>query len=351
MLKLPRYTNKDLPIMLWTVIPFSFILNCIIFGTAYFLELRILFFATLVTFTVIAGSFLLYGNIAVAFRSRFPDEQNFFKRTMLVIFLFLIMSALLIFGLISIYHLFGFLDGDYQDRFTWAYLATGILNIFLTFLNEGISRFESWKNDLTETETLKVAYKQSQLMGLKSQVNPHFLFNSLNSLSGLIQEDTDKAEKFLDEMSRVYRYMLRNEEEQLVPLSTELQFIQSFFALLKARYNEGIDMKVNVSDNDKTKFLPPLSLQVIMENALYQNKIAKESPLVFRISSGSGDQLTISNNVQRKTLTEAMEYEAGLDNLVKKYQLMNQAAVDIIESDGERCIILPLIIKAGEGAT
>ncbi|HTD94108.1 MAG TPA: hypothetical protein VK644_09865, partial [Chitinophagaceae bacterium] len=75
---------------------------------------------------------------------------------------------------------------------------------------------------------------------------------------------------------------------------------------------------------------------------------ARESPLVFRISSGEGDHLSISNNVQRKTLTEALEYEAGLDNLVKKYQLMNQPAVDIIELDGERCIILPLITKAGE---
>ncbi|HTD95037.1 MAG TPA: histidine kinase, partial [Chitinophagaceae bacterium] len=284
MLKLPRYTNKDLSILLWTVTPFSIILNCILFGASYFLELRVAVIATLITFGVISGSFLLYGNIAVAFRSRFPDEKNFFKRTMLVIFLFLIISALLIYGLVSTYHFIGILEGDYQDRFTWAYLATGILNIFLTFLHEGISRFESWKNDLTETETLKIAYKQSQLMGLKSQVNPHFLFNSLNSLSGLIQEDTDRAEKFLDEMSRVYRYMLRNEEEQLVPLSTELQFIQSFFALLKARYNEGIEMQIDIREKDKTKFLPPLSLQVIMENALYQNKIARESPLVFRIS-------------------------------------------------------------------
>ena len=82
-------------------------------------------------------------------------------------------------------------------------------------MNEGIYRFESWKTNLEETEKLKLTYKQSQLIGLKSQVNPHFLFNSLNSLSGLIQEDKERAEKFLDEMSKVYRYLLRNNEDGL----------------------------------------------------------------------------------------------------------------------------------------
>lgn len=351
MLKLPRYTKRDMYMLLWGVVPFSLILNIVIFQGRYFSEGGVTFLSTFITYGVIGGSFFLYRYIGTSFRERFPRDGDFFKRTMLLIFIFLLSSALIIFGLVSIYRSLGLIEpADFEHKFTWAYLATGIMNIFFTFLNEGIFSFERWKNDLTETEDLKIAYKQSQLMGLRSQVNPHFLFNSLNSLSGLIQEDTGRAGKFLDEMSRVYRYMLRNEEEQLVTLALELQFIQSYFALLKARYNEAIELTIQVNEADKEKSLPPLSLQVIIENALFQNKTAKDSPLVIRIASGGDQTIVITNNVQRKMMTEVVEYEAGLDNLVKKYQLMNEAAVSIREEASEREIRLPLIDKKEEVA-
>jgi LytS/YehU family sensor histidine kinase len=258
------------------------------------------------------------------------------------------MSALMIFGIYQLYHAIGLLgDSKEENNFTWAYITTGILNIFLTFLNEGIYRFENWKASLKETEQLKIAYKQSQLIGLKSQVNPHFLFNSLNSLSGLIQEDTEKAEKFLDEMSKVYRYMLRNDDDPLVTVSTELQFISSYFSLLKARYREAVELIVNVREADKEKMLPPLSLQVIVENAVYQNKTSKGSPLRIGIESGD-ESIVIKNNVQRKMITETVDQESGLDNLIKKYELMGKRSVEIRETGSDRTIILPLLKKSSE---
>lgn len=344
MLKLPRYSRNDLFMLLWAVLPLSMIINFIIFDKAYFTRPLITFTATALTFSIVGASFLLYRAIGKSFRARFPRDADFFKRTMLLIFLFLLMTALIILGLFSIYVSIDLLPNTgYENKFTWAYLVVGIVNIFFAFLNEGIFSFERWKNELNETENLKVAYKQSQLMGLKSQVNPHFLFNSLNSLSGLIQEDTARAEKFLDEMSRVYRYMLRNEETQLVTLATELQFIRSYFSLLKARYNEAVELHLDIQEEDREKMVPPLSLQVIIENALFQNKTAKESPLVINISSADGEAITITNNVQRKVMTEIVEYEAGLDNLVKRYQLMNEPAVQIEEEEMIRRIRLPLI--------
>lgn len=349
MLKLPRYSRNDLFMLLWAVLPLSLIINFIVFGKAYFSDPLIAIAGTIITFSVIGTSFLLYRGIGKSFRQRFPRDTDFFKRTMLLIFLFLLMSALVILGLFSIYVSTGLLQNkNYENKFTWVYLVVGIVNIFFAFLNEGIFSFERWKNELNETENLKIAYKQSQLMGLKSQVNPHFLFNSLNSLSGLIQEDTAKAEKFLDEMSRVYRYMLRNEETQLVQLAVELQFIRSYFSLLKARYNEAVELQVNIKDDDKEKLLPPLSLQVIIENALFQNKTAKDSPLVITLASDDGQAITITNNVQRKVMTEIVEYEAGLDNLVKRYQLMNQPPVKIEEEATVRRIRLPLIRQTEE---
>lgn len=351
MLKIPRYTTRDLSIMLWTMTPFSILLNIIIFGNDYFRSGRVLAIATPATFLFLAGSFILYGHIAVAIRNRFPGDGNFMKRSGIMILLFLTISALLIFGIYQVYNFAGLLGDNKEDHnFTWAYITTGILNIFLTFLNEGIYRFENWKSNLKETEKLKIAYKQSQLIGLKSQVNPHFLFNSLNSLSGLIQEDTERAEKFLDEMSKVYRYMLRNDEDQLVKLSTELQFINSYFALLKARYGSAVEMHVEVKDTDRDMNLPPLSLQVILENALYQNKTSKTSPLKISIESGDDQSIVIKNNIQRKILTETGDQETGLDNLIKKYQLMSDKPVEIHDSGTERKIILPLISREEEVA-
>jgi len=335
--------------MFWTMTPFSILLNIIIFGREYFAFGNVFLITTPFTFLIMLGSFICYGHIAVTCRQRLPGDHNFLKRTIILLSLFLTISALLIFGIYQLYHWIGLLgDTKEENNFTWAYVTTGILNIFLTFLNEGIYRFETWKTNLKETEELKVAYKQSQLIGLKSQVNPHFLFNSLNSLSGLIQEDTEKAEKFLDEMSKVYRYMLRNEEDPFVKLSTEIQFIHSYFSLMKARYCDAVELRIDVTDADLEKMLPPLSLQVIVENALYQNKTAKGSPLRISIESGKDDSVIIKNNIQRKIITETTDQESGLDYLVKKYELMSKQPVEIRETGNERAIILPLMTKAAE---
>ncbi|KAK6023172.1 hypothetical protein OSTOST_11106, partial [Ostertagia ostertagi] len=164
----------------------------------------------------------------------------------------------------------------------------------------------------------------------------------------LIQEDTERAEKFLDELSKVYRYMLRNDEDPLVKLSIELQFITSYFALLKERYGEAVQLELAVTAEDREKCLPPLSLQVIVENALYQNKTSKTSPLRITIASGDNNTIVISNNVQRKILTETSDQESGLDNLIKKYQLMSEQPVEIRENGTERMIVLPLINKTME---
>jgi two-component system LytT family sensor kinase len=335
--------------MLWTMTPFSILLNIIIFGREYFSPGRIFLTATVCTFLIMAASFILYGQIAITCRQRLPGDDNFLKRTVILISLFLTISALIIFGVYQLYHWLGLLgDSKEENNFTWAYITTGILNIFLTFLNEGIYRFENWKVNLKETEQLAIAYKQSQLTGLKSQVNPHFLFNSLNSLSGLIQEDTEKAEEFLNDMSKVYRYLLRNDEEQLVPLATEIQFLSSYYSLLKARYGDGIELKVEINEADNEKMLPPLSLQVILEDALCQNSTSKTAPLRISINSRNENSIEVINNIQRKIFTEPTDTDTCLDNLVKSCGLLCRQPVEIHESGNERTIILPLVSKTGE---
>lgn len=350
--KLPQYTSKDYLVLGLIILPFTVLMNSVIFGAKYFSHLTIFLQATVITGVAFCIDFVLCGAVAVLLKKRFPDEKQTGVKLALMIFAFLLMTGLFLLLLFRGYEFIGFWGYVFNEKgFIWSYVSMGIVNIFLTFLHEGIARFESWKKNITETEQLKKAYKQSELQALKSQVNPHFLFNSLNSLSCLINEDNDKAEQFLDEMSKVYRYMLRNEDDQLVTLQTELKFIESYLHLLNTRFGEGLTVAVNVEKEDLEKLIPPLTLQVIIEDAFTQNVFSKVRPLKISIASRKRDCcIVVKNNIQPKTVTGSLDKEAGLDNLVAKYYLLNHTAIDISDSSGERIICVPLINKKEEVA-
>jgi two-component system, LytTR family, sensor kinase len=349
--KLPQYNGKDNLVMVTAIFPFAIILNSIILGSTYYSSWTIFLAATLLSAGATCIDFIACGWIAVSLKARFPEEHQVVKRLTLMILTFLIISALFLYSLFRGYEQISMLHYQFNEPgFVWSYFTLGILNIFLTFLMEGISRYKDWEQNRLEMEELNRAYKQSQLQGLKSQVNPHFLFNSLNSLSSLIQDDEEKAESFLDEMSKVYRYMLRNDEDQLVTLETELKFIESYMYLLKARYGDGLLLTIAISEEDEHRWLPPLSLQVIIENSFSHNIISKSAPLRMSIRSCGAGVLELSNSIQPKAITDIMDFEAGLDNLVKKFELLNRP-LEVTEGDGKNRIIrFSLIVKNGEVA-
>jgi two-component system LytT family sensor kinase len=349
-IRLPYYSSKDYLVLALVLLPVTIVVNSIIFGTEYFSSATAFITATFLSGLALALYFVLCGRVAVTLKCRFPDEEQTGVRLTLIIASFLVMTGLFMLLLFRGYEQIGFLDYKFnQNAFVWAYVGIGMVNIFLTFLIEGISRYERWKQNLKETEQLKRSYRQSQLHALKSQVNPHFLFNSLNSLSTLINEEGDEAETFLDEMSKVYRYMLRNDDDQLVCLQTELKFLESYLHLLKARYGDGLQVKVAVTEEHRNAYLPPLTLQVLIENALTQNTSGKSSPLVISIIS-DGPGIVVRNNVQPRLVAEPSDCEAGLDNLVRKYELLNQPRVIINDCKTERSVHIPLISKEQEVA-
>jgi LytS/YehU family sensor histidine kinase len=331
------------------LLPYTVLLNSVIFEERYFSDWKIFAFTTLVT----AGSFMIYfvlcGFVALLMKRRFPEENRVTVKLAFMIITFLLMTGLYLYSLFLFYESVTFLGYVFNEHsFVWAYIGQSIMNIFLTFLMEGIARYEIWKTNLEETYQLKQSYNQSKLQGLKSQVNPHFLFNSLNSLSSLISEDEEDAEKFLNEMSKVYRYMLRTEENELVTLHTELQFLESFHYLLKARYGENLILTVYVNEKDMEKYLPPLTLQVLIENAFMQNAISKKNPLRITVRSTGDNHIIVHNNVQPKLVTESMDFETGLDNLVTKYRLLVNRHLSIEENAEERIIKIPLITAREE---
>jgi LytS/YehU family sensor histidine kinase len=234
------------------------------------------------------------------------------------------------------------------EMVVWTILYACIMSTMITFINEAVVNWEAWKASLTETEKLKNAYQRSRVLGLRGQLNPHFLFNCFNTLSGLIQEDEAKAERFLNEMTKVHRYLLRSDDELLVSLDMELKFAESYLYLAGERFGEAIKYRVAVQDGDLERELPPLSLQVILEHIIYTNALSKTSPLHIEISSGSGHQLSVVNTLHKKAVTRQYDADYGLDNLVNKYKMLNAGDITIHEEGGCRTILLPLFHKKEE---
>lgn len=341
-IRIPKYTSKDFPIMVASMLPMTLLVNYFFFGKRYFNEPGVFCWATLVTFILLCFAFFVCGLVAISLRSRFPNDKEMFKRFVISITIFIIITGVYLSIVCRAYDVFSFVGFEYSEaNFAKCYLTFVVMNIFLTFLNEGVYRFESYRKNLTETEQLKKEYMQSRLLGLKSQMNPHFLFNGLNTLSCLIQEDAEKAEDFLDHMSKVYRYLLRNNEEQLVALQTEISFIRSYYYLLKARHADGLHLSIEVNKECSQKQVPPLTLQMIFENVLNLNTASKNEPLSIEIRA-AGDELVISNTVQPK-LNYADCFDEGIENIANKFRLLCQKEIAIEEAASERTIRLPLL--------
>jgi LytS/YehU family sensor histidine kinase len=281
--------------------------------------------------------------VATMLRNRFPKYSQTFKRIAIGLGIYI---ALMVTALSIIFWGYDYLGlMGYQinlNRYVWTLIIGAICNIMATSLNEGAAFFERWREVVDEAEQLKKENLQSQLEGLKGQVNPHFLFNSLNSLSSLISDDPVKAEKFLDEMSKVYRYLLRTNEDGLTTLQAEMDFINSYFHLLKTRYGDGLDMKTTIEERFLAYLVPPLTLQMLVENAVKHNMILKDKPLQIMILTTNSGRLIVSNNLQRKDRMVSSN-KVGLSNIVKKYRLMKQEEISVRDDGKEFAVIVPLI--------
>lgn len=206
---------------------------------------------------------------------------------------------------------------------------------------EGSYVLLAWQHAYERNERLKKRKLQLQLDTLKSQINPHFLFNSLNSLSSLIYDNPSQAENVVDEISSVYRYLLRANDGELTTLGRELQFIQSYFHLLKTRYGACLDLQIAVQEAQMDMKLPALTLQLLLENAVKHNIMLPERPLRVVIEAQERS-LIVRNNVQRKS-TPVLSNRIGLTNIATKYRLLGEGDLSILETDGQFVVTLPLL--------
>lgn len=211
-------------------------------------------------------------------------------------------------------------------------------------ITEAIYYYSRLRKAEKEKEELQRINLMAQYDSLKQQVNPHFLFNSLNSLSSLITSDPPKAEKFVEEMSSVYRYLLQNSKEELSLLSRELAFARSYLHLLQTRFGEGLRVDIQIHKDHENTLIPPLTLQLLIENAVKHNEVSSANPLHIRIASKDGQRLEVVNNLQKRKLTTPSE-KIGLSNIMAKYKLLAYPDVEVHETLTHFIVRLPLIQK------
>ena len=216
------------------------------------------------------------------------------------------------------------------------------VNLIFETLYQADYVLEKYKESVEEKEMLQQLSMEQEFDTLKSQVNPHFLFNCFNTLSSLISEDKQKAETFLNELSKVYRYLLRNNEDGLSTVGNEIKFIQSYFRLLQTRHGDAVQINMEIDKRYEPYLLPSLSLQLLVENVVKHNVLSKNKPLEIDIFTTAGNKLVVNNNLQRRTI-KAPSNKIGLDNIKAKYNLLKQAGFQIMEDDKNFTVVLPLI--------
>ncbi|WP_221390368.1 sensor histidine kinase [Dyadobacter sp. NIV53] len=198
-----------------------------------------------------------------------------------------------------------------------------------------------WRKAAIETEQLKTERYAQQYQSLKDQLNPHFLFNSLNVLNNLVYDNPDMASRFIGQLSKIYRYVLDVQQEELVELQKELEFAENYLSLQKIRFEEGLQYKIQV-DKNKTGFLPPLSLQLLLENAIKHNIASMANPLYIDIML-DGNFLIIKNNLQVRSSLPEDSAGIGLPNIRKRYELLSSENMSAEDVNGYFVVKLPLL--------
>jgi two-component system, LytTR family, sensor kinase len=213
-------------------------------------------------------------------------------------------------------------------------------NFIVTLLYETVFFFESWKMNVRKTEALARENVQSQLESLKSQLDPHFLFNTLNTLSFLIADNT-QAQKYLEHLSDVYRYVLVSREKDTVSLSEEMGFVEAYMYLNKIRFQENLQLENTISAKNLSRQVIPLSLQMLVENAIKHNIVSKEKPLKISISENE-NYLIVENNLQEKKIFEKST-KIGLRNIRNRYELLTSKLILIEKNESIFRVELPLL--------
>jgi sensor histidine kinase YesM len=300
------------------------------------------FWAFSITITQWTGLSLIYKLIDV----RISWIETPVRKVFVQIFAFLAysISAFVLVQLFNYYVWIGQSPSQSWDPILKSVPYTVMISFVISLIFTAIGFFFAWKNSVLQAEKLKVEMMAYKYESLRNQINPHFLFNSLNVLSDLVYDDQAMAVKFIRQLSDLFRYVLDSRDKELVPLKDELEFINSFTFLLKTRFEEKLIIDIDVQANSD-EYIVPMTLQLLIENAVKHNEVSEAFPLQISVRK-AGDCLEVENNLQLKKVGEDSK-KTGIKNITQQFAFFSEKPIRIITSD-ERFMVRVPILKSLE---
>lgn len=279
---------------------------------------------------------------------RFPWSEETTKRAVISIISIVIANIVLVYLCNYINFVLIQKASTTEEFFSGKYNLANWFTINIALLISAFLHAKGFMEELKKTSKKEVVEQKliaksanAQFESLKNQLDPHFLFNSLNVLSSLIDENPHQAQKFTASMSKIYRYVLEQKDKELVTVEDEMEFAKTYCDLLKTRFEDSVDFNFDVKKEDYRKYVVPLSLQLLLENCIKHNFATSSKPLVIRIFS-EGDILCIENNLQvREQIKESSGI--GLANIVQRYSLLTKRNVFIEKSEDYFKVKLPML--------
>lgn len=277
-------------------------------------------------------------------RNKIPQATNRFVFLTLFFLAGMILSSLATVGVV-------YLVGNVVHDYTWAENANplklnliyaGLINLLFHLLHAIFFFFQAYKKQWAEVEELRKARSQAELQLVKSQINPHFLFNNLNVLSNMVMKDNPEANRFIEEFSRVYRYVLSNHEKEVVELRSELEFIKPYVFLLQQRFASGLEVDIDIPEKYNSFYIIPVALQMLIENAIKHNIVSRNKPLRITLHANGNQTLVVRNNLQPRQ-EPAASSQIGIQNIIKRYELIGQNNVMVRKTAQYFEVELPLL--------
>ncbi|WP_333808245.1 2TM domain-containing protein [Flavobacterium sp.] len=299
-------------------------------------------------YTMLYGYALYYANAVVFVKLDDVYQADRFSRnriitgfvlsfivSVLVIFLLRIVEDVLIEG----QTIQAFLANEKPSN----YIISIVITFVITLAIHAFYFYKAYQENKLKEQKIIAGTASAQFESLKNQIDPHFLFNSLNVLSSLIEENPESAQKFTTSLSKIYRYVLEQKDKELVSVAEELQFAKTYMNLLKMRFENSITFEMPEGfDNEEAKVVP-LSLQLLLENCIKHNVVSEAKPLHIKISI-ENNQLVVSNNLQKKEVLSDRK-GVGLQNIVNRYGILTNRKVLVEENEKEFKVLLPILTK------
>lgn len=266
-----------------------------------------------------------------------PIRKTFIQ---IAAFLAYSVSAFILVQFFNFYVWRGILPSQAWERIIKSVPFTLLISFVISLLFNTIGFFQAWKRSFVQAEKLKVEMLAYKYESLRNQINPHFLFNSLNVLSDLVYDDQALAVKFIQQMSDLFRYVLDSRDKELVPLRDELEFIRSYTFMLKTRFEEKLKIEIEV-ETSADDCIVPMTLQLLIENAVKHNEVSEAFPLHISIRKNA-DSLEVENSVQSKNVGDDSK-KTGLKNITQQYAFFSERPIKIITSDKRFLVRVPIL--------